>query len=87
MKTEINHPTRFVIASDVFDVIGNSIASEERTKIMRTGYYVVTEDYEYWCPTKSCAHETQKEFGGEIITAEERYRRCAKKANQKSKMI
>lgn len=52
---------------------------------MRKGYYVITQQYEYWCPTKAGAKDTQREYGGEIITAEERDRRWARQQAEKSK--
>lgn len=52
---------------------------------MRDGYYVITDNEEFWCPTKECAKETQNEFGGEIITAEERDRKWARQQEKKLK--
>jgi len=49
---------------------------------MRYGYYVITKNNEFWCPTKKCAEITQREFGGEIIAAAERDRRWAQQAKK-----
>jgi hypothetical protein len=49
---------------------------------MRDGYYVITGSDEFWCPTRACAKETQRVFGGEIITAAERDRRWAQQARK-----
>lgn len=51
---------------------------------MKPGYYVITEEHEYWCATKSTAKYTQREFGGEIISADERLRRLLKGKNKEN---
>lgn len=47
------------------------------------GYYVITSEKEYWCPTMRGAFETQDMFGGEVLTAEGRNRRWAQQQQAK----
>lgn len=56
-----------------------------RWRQMKPGYYVITERHEYWCASMATAKYTQREFGGEIISADERLKRLLKDKNKENK--